>query len=91
MKKLYVLSLLLLAGCAVDLNAPQSNYARTGVYKDAIDHRYYNYLEAGKSVPVSKNGTVNATLGLSNEGSARTIDLEDHIEDYWELNYEYRW
>ena len=91
MKKIFILSLLLLAGCSVDLNAPKSNYVRTGVYKDAIDHHYYNYLEAGKSVPVSENGTVNATLGLANEGSERTIQLGEHIEDYWELNYEYRW
>ena len=91
MKKAYILSFLLLAGCAVDLNAPQSNYARTGVYKDAIDHHYYNYVEAGKNIPVSKRGSVNAIVGLSNEGSERTIQLGEHIEDYWELNYEYRW
>lgn len=92
MKKICLLSLvLILSACAVDMKAPQSNYVRTGVYKDSIDHQYYNYMEAGKNIPVSKRGSVNVSVGLANEGSEKVIQLGEHIEDYWEMNYEYRW
>lgn len=86
-----VFCFLCLTGCAVDFQAPKSNYAKIGVYKDFLDQKYYNYVETGKNVPVSKNGSVNLSLGLSNVGSDRLIEIDKEINNYWELNYEYRW
>ena len=81
----------MLTGCAVDLNAPKSTYARAGVYKDRYDFNYYNYAELGKSIPVSENGSVNASVGLINLGSNHLVEVDETIENYWEVNYEYRW
>lgn len=86
-----ILLLLILTGCAVNFNATDSNYAKFGTYKDRYDFLNYNYAEVGKTIPVSKQGVINASVGLINTGSDNVLQPSKNIENYWEVNYEYRW
>ena len=89
MKRLLII--LTLTGCTIDINSPESNYAKLGTYRDRYDFLNYNYIEFGKSIPVSKNGTINASAGLINAGSNNIIQPNKEINNFWEINYEYRW
>lgn len=90
MYKILIL-ILFLTSCIADFNVENSNYIKTGISKDRFDHRYYNYVEAGKTVPVSKNSFVNSYVGLQNGGDLTVVNPDKDVENYWEFNYEYRW
>ena len=50
MKKiLSFIAVILMCGCTSSniINQENSNYIRTGVFKDSFDHEQYNYAEVG--------------------------------------------
>ena len=72
------------------LTQENSNYIRTGVFKD-YDLKQYMFTEVGKSIELSKGITINGYYGMKNYyGTEKVIDFSQSFRNYWGINTEFR-
>lgn len=86
MKKIFILSIILLSGCA-SITEPKTNYAKVGLFQDRFDGMYYHYAETGKSININDTNSINMSLGYQEGSGSELINKQDnHV--YWDVNYQ---
>lgn len=81
-----IVSNIAMVGCAT-ITESNTNYVKTGLFKDRFDEMYYHYAEAGKNFIINDNNTINASVGLQ-EGGNKDIINKNKSNAYWEVNYQ---
>lgn len=76
----------LLTGCQY-ITQENTNYARVGLFQDRFDGMFYHYVEAGKTINLNENNSINTFIGYQEGGDNKVYNtLDNNI--YWELNYQ---
>lgn len=78
---------LLLSNVALIGCTNNTNYVKTGLFKDRFDEMYYHYAETGKSFVINDHNTINASLGVQEGGNTEIIN-RNKSNAYWEVNYQ---
>ena len=81
-----IISVIAFTGCA-EITKPNTNYVKTGLFKDRFDKMYYHYAETGKSFVINDHNTINASLGVQEGGNTEIIN-KTKTNAYWEVNYQ---